>query len=169
MRLLTASSPAVLYAPPMHCRARNILQREDVEREECLTTILSVLGVGPQTAIGPDGNGSVLIAFNLFALEAWHIAEALGVLLCRWCTAPHAHGSVTRRWTDRCAAAGATTGSTAVCLNAYLIPYPPPSSFERQLERLAPGLIDRLRDSEPGRVGWCALQCAQRCECCSSV
>lgn len=45
-------------------------------------------------------------------------------------------------------------GAAAVCLNAYLIPYPPPSSFERGLERLAPGLVDRLRDADGGSISW---------------
>lgn len=60
------------------------LQKEAVDREECLQAIIaSVLGGSCDETSTPDGGaGAVLVAFNLFALEAWHIAEALGARCC---------------------------------------------------------------------------------------
>lgn len=64
-------------------------QRDAAEREECLQAVLaSVCAADAAADWAPAGDrhasttagrcAAVLIAFNLFALEAWHIAEALG-------------------------------------------------------------------------------------------
>ena len=63
-------------------RPRRSFQREALEREECLQAIIAaVLGdSGEATQTDEGGAGAVLLTFNLFALEAWHIADALGAL-----------------------------------------------------------------------------------------
>lgn len=73
------SVPLTRFSSPAPVCAAS--QREERHREECLeAAIASVLDSSGAGDSGGDGGGGVLIAFNLFALEAWHIAEALGAI-----------------------------------------------------------------------------------------
>jgi hypothetical protein len=68
-----SSLPAGVWRGESAAAAQHGWQSEPAAREECVQAVAACFA-----AHAPPGSGALLV-FNLFALEAWHLAERLGV------------------------------------------------------------------------------------------